>query len=254
MRVTAVICEVMNYQAVEEKIKAGYREVTPQYRRDDELEVTTENHRRIAGTLMRICTSFPRPIRALDAGCGTGRYFHCLTNVSELTGIDITEEMLQAAENPVRQQEISVGNISLVQANVYLTDFAPGQFDFIYSLGMFGNGCPVTVDICNKFHRWLAPGGKLLFNTVDVAGQPLWYRAKRQLREWIHPWMPPKIQRTLDGRAAAHPFFDLSKRELERIVRATQFKSFNVKSQICRSPLWVGRHLECVAEKENGAV
>src|SRR5215831_16947570 len=111
----------MNYQAVEETIKAGYREVTPQYRRDDEVEVTTENHRRIAGTLKRICTSFPRPIRVLEAGCGTGRYFHCLTNVSELTGIDITKEMLQEAENPVRQEEISIDNISLVQANIYLT-------------------------------------------------------------------------------------------------------------------------------------
>ena len=63
--------EQMNYEAVEEKIKAGYREVTPQYRQDDEIEVTTENHRRISTTLEEICSSFPHPINALEVGCGT---------------------------------------------------------------------------------------------------------------------------------------------------------------------------------------
>jgi ubiquinone/menaquinone biosynthesis C-methylase UbiE len=71
----------MNYEAVEETIKAGYREVSSQYRHDDEIEVTTANHHRICSTLQRICVSFPHPIKALDVGCGTGRYFHCLTNV-----------------------------------------------------------------------------------------------------------------------------------------------------------------------------
>src|SRR5882757_10066097 len=98
----------MNYQAVEETIKAGYREVSSQYRRDDEIEVTTANHQRICATLKRICVSFPYPISALEVGCGTGRYFHCLTNVDELTGLDISEEMLRAAENPVRQEQISI--------------------------------------------------------------------------------------------------------------------------------------------------
>jgi tetratricopeptide (TPR) repeat protein len=41
----------MNYQAVEETIRDGYRKVSEQYRRDDEIEVTTENHRRISATL-----------------------------------------------------------------------------------------------------------------------------------------------------------------------------------------------------------
>src|ERR1044071_50686 len=98
---------VMNYQVVEETIRAGYREVSSQYRRDDEIEVTTPNHHRICATLKRICVSFPNPIRALEVGCGTGRYFHCLTHVEELTGLDISEDMLRSAENPVRQEQIT---------------------------------------------------------------------------------------------------------------------------------------------------
>src|SRR5438045_411818 len=240
----------MNYQVVEETIKAGYREVSSQYRRDDEIEVTTANHHRIAATLKRICGSFSKPIKVLEVGCGTGRYFHCLTNVDELVGVDITEDMLRvAAENPVRQEQISVTKIRLVRGNIYLSSFAPGSFDFIYSLGMFGNGCPVTVELCNSFHDWLTPGGKLYFNTVDYAGLPLWYRARRQAREVVYPLLSRRLQGVLDERAARHPWFGMSRGHLEDTMRKTKFSKFQVSSHVCHSPLWTGRHLECIATK-----
>lgn len=246
--------KVMNYQVVEETIRAGYREVTPQYRQDDETEVMTENHRRIMATLQQLCHSFEHPIRALDIGCGTGRYFHCLTNVSELLGMDISEEMLRAAENPVRQEQITIPNIRLICANAYLTNFPPAAFDLIYSLGMFGNGCPVTTEICNKFHHWLAPGGKLYFNTVDIAGLPFLARARRQAREKVYPMLTRKLRATLDERAARHPFFGMSQTDLEQVLSESRFRKFQVKSHVCQSPLWNGRHLECIAIKDEAQV
>lgn len=239
----------MNYEAVEETIKAGYRAVSSQYRRDDEIEVTTANHQRICSKLQRICTSFPGPIRVLDAGCGTGRYFHCLANVEELTGVDISEDMLRAAEFPVRQELVSVKKILRIRGNIYLSSFEPESFHFIYSLGMFGNGCPVTVDLCNKFHDWLAPGGKLYFNTVDFAGLPLWYRARRQARQFVYPMLSRRLQSILDEREARQPSFSMSRAELEAIMRHTKFSEFQTTSQLCESPLWNGRHLECIASK-----
>lgn len=239
----------MNYQAVEETVKAGYREVFSQYRRDDEIEVTSANHHRICGTLQRICVSFPHMVKALDVGCGTGRYFHCLTNVEELTGLDISEEMLRAAENPVRQELISIRTIRRIRGNVYLSSFDSGSFDIIYSLGMFGNGCPVTVELCNKFYDWLAPGGKVYFNTVDFAGLPLWYRARRQARDFLYPMLTRRLQSVLDERASRQPWFSMHQHELERVMRATRFPTFQVTSHVCESPLWSGRHLECIASK-----
>jgi len=243
----------MNYEAVEETIKAGYREVSSQYRNDDEIEVTTANHHRICATLQRICASFPHPIQALDVGCGTGRYFHCLTNVDDLTGMDISEEMLHAAEtDPVRKESITIPNIKLIRGNAYLTTFAPESFDFIYSLGMFGNGCPVTTEICNHFYDWLRPGGKLFFNTVDFAGLPLWYRARRQARDFVYPMLTRRLKNVLDERESRQPAFLMSREQLGEVLSETKFKTFQVVSHVCQSPLWTGRHLECIASK-NGA-
>jgi SAM-dependent methyltransferase len=239
----------MNYEAVEETIKAGYRAVSSQYRRDDDIEVTTPNHHRICSTLQRICVSFPQPISALDVGCGTGRYFHCLTNVDALTGMDISEDMLRAAEDPVLHELISVKSIRLIRGNIYLSSFDPRSFHFIYSLGMFGNGCPVTVELCNKFFDWLAPGGKLYFNTVDFAGLPLWYRARRQARDFVYPMLSRRLQNVLDERESRQPWFSMSRAQLESIMRQTRFSTFQVASHVCESPLWSGRHLECIASK-----
>ena len=245
------VYEIMNYEAVEETIKAGYREVSSQYRSDDEIEVTTANHQRICAILQRICGSFPHPIQALEVGCGTGRNFHCLTNVDKLTGMDISEDMLHAAEtDPVRKEMISVKSIKLIRGNAYLASFPPESFHFIYSLGMFGNGCPVTKEICDRFYDWLKPGGMVYFNTVDFAGLPWWYRARRRTRDFVYPMLTRGLKNVLDERESRQPWFSMNRKQLEEVLRATRFKAFQVASHVCRSPLWTGRHLECIAGKE----
>src|SRR3954453_15481500 len=101
----------MDYDLAAENIRASYREVTPKYREDDEIEVKTENHQHLERTLGEISSSFGRPIVVLDAGCGTGRYFHCIRNVQRLVGIDVSPDMLKAAESPVRASQIDTSDI-----------------------------------------------------------------------------------------------------------------------------------------------
>ncbi|MDB6121660.1 MAG: Methyltransferase type 11 [Pedosphaera sp.] len=240
---------VLDYTEIGASIKASYSIVASKYRRDDEIEITTEHHRRLKGILGSMTSSFGRPISVLDVGCGTGRYFYCLNNVEQLIGIDLCEEMLKIAENPVRQKEVSVKNIELRCENAHLVSFPPQSFDVIYSMGMFGNGCPVTVEICNKFHDWLKPGGKLFFDAVDVATLPTAKRIRRKIRKAIYQFLPQRAKRALDEREGSVPFCDLSKRELERIMRASRFGTASVSSHVCQSPLWQGVHLECAASK-----
>ena len=240
----------MNYEEVAANLRAVYREICPRYRLDDETEVTTENHRHYCQILREITTSFSHPLSVLDVGCGTGRYFHCLENVDLLVGLDISPDMLKAAESPVRHWEIGVRETRLICANVYLASFPAASFDFIYSLGMFGHGCPVTADICENFHQWLKPNGRLFFNVVDLATLPLLLRVRRFLRQLLEPILPSGLRRSLAERRQRLPFFGMTRPELKAILETTSFTRFVVDTHICSSPLWRGVLLECLAAKE----
>ena len=87
----------MDHRRFGAKIAADYDRGAPQYRHDDEIEARSENHQRLGGNLRRICRSFSHPIRVLELGCGTGRYFHWLENTDLLVGTDISAEMLKQA-------------------------------------------------------------------------------------------------------------------------------------------------------------
>lgn len=242
----------VDYEVLAEHVRDMYRDVAPQYRRDDELEITTDFHRRLAGILGSLTASFGRSITVLDVGCGTGRYFHCLTNVRRLEGIDVSQDMLDVARNPVREEQITIEQIQLTCENAYLARFPRGSFDFIYSLGMFGYGCPVTVGICNHLYDWLAPGGQLFFNTISNASDPFFRRLRRNIRVKVYPVLPRRIQNLFAAREAGLPFFGLSENELRAILRATHFKHFTVSTEGCHSQLWNGIHLECHATKSRG--
>jgi SAM-dependent methyltransferase len=240
----------VDFEAMGESLKVAYAQAATGYRRDDEIEVTTRHHRRLKSILHEISGSFRRPISVLEAGCGTGRYFYCLKNVAWLVGMDISQDMLDVAEHPVCEERISAGTIELRCGNIHLAEFPHGTFDMIYSLGMFGNGCPVTPGLCSRFHDWLKPGGKLFFDTVDSASLPLSKKIRRRVRASIYPLLPRRLQEILDARhEGIMPLFDMSKRELKRLMRATPFSRFSVSSEVCESPLWRGVHLECHAVK-----
>ena len=238
----------LDYASVGENIQADYRAAVTQYRRDDEVEVTTARHRRLQSTLGNLCLSFGRPIRVLDLGCGTGRYFHCLLNVDQLFGLDLSEEMLREAPRPVRHEQVTARDIRLANGNAYLADVPPGSFDLIYSLGMFGHGCPVTPEILEKFHVWLAPGGKLFFDTVDVAGLSLKRQVKFQLQWIAAPLVRLRNRWFAPGRKFV-PFFGMRRHQLATALRRSPFRDFQIESHVSDSPLWRGRHLQCQATK-----
>lgn len=179
-----------DYQVYEKHLADTYRQAVERYRRDDEIEVSTANHRRICGNLARISSSFERKINVLDVGCGTGRHFHCLKEAELLVGVDISAEMLRAAENPVKGEHVSIGSIRLLQRNIYEHTFPSGMFDLIYSFGVFGHGARLTVDLCRKFHDWLGHGGRLYLDTIESSGAPALVLARQRIKRIIYPLLP----------------------------------------------------------------
>jgi SAM-dependent methyltransferase len=239
----------MDLDLVGQQLKAAYRDVVPRYRRDDEIEVQTSHHRRLWTILRSICLSFPIPTTVLDAGCGTGRYFHCLENVEHLIGVDVSPDMLKAAANPVLSNQVTVQRIELICQNIFHAPFAPSTFDFIYSLGMFGNGCPVTTQICEHFFAWLKPGGKLFFDALSVTDLPLRIRMRHKARRFTCAILPARMKRHLDERQARLPLFALTHSALGAVMQTTPFTDFHISTQTAESPLWGGGRLECLAQK-----
>ena len=230
-------------------LQDAYRRAAAAYRRDDEIEVRTDHHCWIWKTLADLSSSFGREILALDAGCGTGRHFHCLKNVTTLVGLDRSPEMLRAARAPIRAELISTKETELICGDVHKLIFPPGRFDLIYSLGMFGYGCELTVDVLNKFHDWLSPDGILLIDISDSSGVLWSVRLRAALRKFASPMLPAVAQRRIEERRESVPFSPVSRKELTRLLRQSAFPDWEVYRRPYHSPCWSVDKLECIAAR-----
>ena len=230
-------------------LQDNYRSAAAEYRRDDEIEVRTDHHCWIWKTLADLSTSFGREIFALDAGCGTGRHFHCLKDAKKLVGLDLSTEMLRAARAPVRAELISAREIELVCGDVHEVTFPPRSFDLIYSLGMFGYGCELTVEMLNKFYDWLSPDGILLIDISDWSGVLWSVRFRAALRKFAYPILPAFAQRRIDERRQGVPFSPVSRKELKRLLRQSAFPDWEVYRRPYHSPCWSVDKLECIVAR-----
>jgi SAM-dependent methyltransferase len=235
----------------ENRLVEAYSNSATEYRRDDEIEVRTDHHCWIWKTLADLSASFGRGISALDAGCGTGRHFHCLNNVDRLVGLDLSPAMLAAARTPIRNELITARETDLVCGDVHRARFPKASFDLIYSLGMFGYGCELTVDLLNRFYEWLSPDGILLLDVTDSSGVYLSTRLRIRMRRTVYPLLPAAVRSRLDQRQAGTVAFNpLSRRELARLLEQTAFGDWEIYRRPCHSPCWSVDKFECVVAKQ----
>jgi SAM-dependent methyltransferase/uncharacterized protein YbaR (Trm112 family) len=94
--------------------------------------------------------------RGLDLGCGFGRHIYNAAKFgAEMVGVDISE-----AIESTRVNTEGMPNVHLVQANVYNMPFAPGVFDFAYSIGVLHH-LPEPEKACQCIVRLVKPGGSV---------------------------------------------------------------------------------------------
>jgi SAM-dependent methyltransferase len=238
-----------HYDRMRSGLQEAYRQNACTYRQHDEIEARTDHHCWVWKTLADLSSSFGRDIAVLEAGCGTGRYFHCVQNVHRLVGVDVSPEMLVAAGQPIRPELISAKNIELRCADVHHANFAPGSFDLIYSIGMFGYGCPLTAQVLDRFYDWLSDEGMLLFDVPDVTGMPRPARVRNRIKKTFYPILPGAWQQRLDEREKFLPFFSFSARALGRLMSCSDFVDAKIYSRPVSSPAWGDKRFECLAGK-----
>lgn len=236
-------------EAFQDDLRSTYRKAAADYRRDDEIEVRTDHHCWIWKTLADLTSSFEREISALDAGCGTGRHFHCLKNVKRLVGLDLSPEMLRAARVPIREELISVQEIELVCGDVHHVTFPPHRFDLIYSLGMFGYGCELTVEVLDRFYDWLSPDGILVIDVSDSSGVLRSVRLRAALRKLAYPLLPAGAQKRIRERRQGVSFSPLSRKEVACLFRRSAFPDWEIYRRPYHSPCWSVDKLECIAAR-----
>jgi SAM-dependent methyltransferase len=229
-------------------MRENYDKTAEKYRRDDEIDATGHDHDQLCSVLREISLSFDAPVMVLDIGCGTGRHFHCLCNVQKLVGIDVSQNMLEQAVYPVKKEEAPEQR-ELICANFYNYDFAPGTFHFIYSIGVFGNGCALTPELCAKLVRWLKPDGQLFFDVFDAAGLSLAVRVRKRIRSWIYRLLPGALQEKWDKRTGWVPAFLITEPDIRKLLQKSGLESVSVNRRLCNIPGGEGWKLQCRAVK-----
>src|SRR5215471_764345 len=98
-----------------------------------------------------------KPRRALDMGCGSGRWdVLAASRVGELVAADASGEALRVA-----RQNVKAPNASFIQCTPETLPFPDGHFDLIFSLGVLHH-LPDTQTAIHSLAQKLAPGGTLL--------------------------------------------------------------------------------------------
>ena len=103
--------------------------------------------------------------RILDAGCGNGRHAIPLATAGyDVVGLDGSRRLLAAARRSARGS----GRPRLVHGSYARLPFASGSFDAVMSLGtaLVQTGDPEDCAALREFRRVLAPGGRLLIETM----------------------------------------------------------------------------------------
>ena len=182
------------------------------YREADDSGKDSESHAGKCQIIRELSRRFAHPIVVLDLGCGTGRYFHCVDNVSTLVGVDPALNMLQHARRPVVG---STRNVHLVRSSLQEVAFAPHSFDLTICVGVFGLWCPLDAPVLKRMAGMLRAHGTLFVTAVEY--QPVPMTLKRRAARAIRPLLMGRVRHRVDARLRE---FTIRAQDAERLCQA----------------------------------
>lgn len=95
--------------------------------------------------------------RALDAGCGSGRWSYALAELgADVVAFDLTSGGIEAAHENLGER----GNVTVCQANIFQPPFASESFDFVMSWGVLHH-TPDTRAAFERLVPLVKPGGTM---------------------------------------------------------------------------------------------
>lgn len=210
--------------------------------RDNELQSVRSNQDLI-DWLGDVCDRFAAPIRVLDLGCGTGRYFWGLRRVDTLTGLDASAPMLEQARHPLHAERLAGISITLINGDVMSHPFVPESFDLVYSIGVLAEHVPLNRGVIERVHAWLRPGGRFAFTTVHPASPSVPPTFRRRLAAAAVNALPPAMTGALHERLVSGGMYG-DERWIAHVLR----DRFRIET-LERFMSDVHLHGRCVAQK-----
>jgi len=123
-----------------------------------------------------------KPNRVLELGCGTGNLTKVINNCwpdCELVVVDLSRVMLEKTRDKTHHQ-----NLRMIESSFVDLEFDADSFELVTSsLAIHHLLDPEKITLFRNIHRWLRPGGVLVFNDcVRAESQRLYQLAEKQ---WI---------------------------------------------------------------------
>jgi phosphatidylethanolamine/phosphatidyl-N-methylethanolamine N-methyltransferase len=108
--------------------------------------------------------------RVLEVGVGTGINADLYPRDCSVTGIDLSESMLDKARDRVVRKGIR--NVRLLEMDAADLKFADGTFDIVYAPYLI-SVVPDPVAVAREMHRVCRPGGRIIFLNHFRSANPI---------------------------------------------------------------------------------
>lgn len=162
-----------------------------QWHLHNKTQLDTDQSRRSEGAFRRRTGFRPEDLAGklvLDVGCGMGRFAEVATRWgAHVVGIDLSLAAEVAAKN------LADRSASIFQADVFKLPFAPGSFDYIYSIGVLHH-TPNCEQAFKALPRLLKPDGRIaiwLYSSYNA-----WYKMSDVYRK-VTRRMSPRLLHNL---------------------------------------------------------
>lgn len=221
------------------------KEYSNSYREHDNVVVNSVIYNHYISCLHNLTKDCNENISILDIGCGTGRYFSAFRNFKCLIGIDTSEFMLLHARNPININQLDSEKIFLYNLNLekYISSRYSKRFDFIYSIGVYGEHVFFDFDTIHQLDMITKKGTKLFITFLKPSSIK---KGKKYMLYLLLSFLPIRIKLLILKKIKYRYLF---KNDIEKIFKVSNYRILSNDEYEYYDSSWGGVHYDFLIEK-----